>query len=149
MWGLNAFSFQAGVIMAHLNLKEKICKRLLITAMAVFATMFILTYKILGNPDALIAKNPLKSIIALAFIMTISTAAMIYQDKLNKINVLKVVGKYSFYIYLVHAFYIYTFNSISYNSNGLIAVSLLILVLLVLCPLLKWSDESVRRRIGL
>lgn len=148
LWGLNAFSFQAGMIIARLKVSDRNLKHISMITSFIFVVLFIFTYLIIGNPDDLLVKNSLKGIIALLFATTVLIIAYLYKDILNSIHFLKTIGDYSFYIYLIHAFLIFTFNRIVFSNNGILAIICLLVIVSICCPLLKRCDEKIRSMVG-
>lgn len=148
LWGLNAFSFQAGMIIARIKANDRLLKQISMITLLIFVVMFIFTYAILGNPGDLLLKNSLKGIIALVFATTVTIIAYNFKDKLNCMPFLKTIGDYSFYIYLIHAFLIFTFNRIVFSDNGISAIIYLLVIVTICCPLLKICDEKIRSMIG-
>lgn len=148
LWGLNAFSFQAGMIFAKLDVKDRHIKYILTITSLIFVFMFIFTYIILGNPDDLLFKNSLKGIIALMFATTVFMISYINKDQLFCMAILKTIGDYSFYIYLIHAFLIFSINSIVFSYNGISAIIYLLIIVTICCPLLKKIDEKIKSLVG-
>lgn len=69
MWGLNAFSFSAGIFSAKHKLQINIIRKYyILVSVMLFAMGFILYYFVAGNIDTLIIRNPSKSVIAILFL---------------------------------------------------------------------------------
>lgn len=88
-------------------------------------------------------KNPLKATIALSFALMVFMLTCQYKDKISRIGVLKLIGDYSYYIYLVHAFYIYSLNSIAYCNSLFLGIAQLLLVVVTLSFILKKCDDKI------
>ena len=143
LWGLNSFSFQLGMILTKINGNIKFARKAAFISLVLFSVLFFITYKVLGNPEELIMKNPLKATIALSFALMVFMLTCQYKDKISRIGVLKLIGDYSYYIYLVHAFYIYSLNSIAYCNSLFLGIAQLLLVVVTLSFILKKCDDKI------
>lgn len=68
MWGLNAFSFSAGLYGAEKAKKMYNKQRFFEASVLLFIVSFVLYYFVGGNSNWLIIRNPVKSLIALLFL---------------------------------------------------------------------------------
>ncbi len=116
MWGLNAFSFPAGVLWyIHKDeMESSICKRrkIIIVGLSVaFVLLFVLCYFVLGNPENRFIQNPLKSLIALIMCLVFLTVGSCYQkifDRADVCNLLSGIGSISYELFLAHGFILFT-----------------------------------------
>ena len=147
LWGLNSFSFQLGMLLTKINRNSNFARNVAFISLVLFAVMFFITYKALGNPEELIIKNPLKATIALSFALMVFMLTYQYRDIISRLGVMKLIGDYSFYIYLVHAFYMCSLNDISHCDSLILGIAQLIIVVATLSFILKKCDDIILSKI--
>lgn len=119
MWGLNSFSYAAGVILALYSAEIRIfinkisafrSSLLLFGLFALFTIQFVLCYFILGNPQELYISHITKSLIAVTFCVFVYAISLFIEHLLNsKFIFLAKIGDISYEIYLIHGAIIYCF----------------------------------------
>lgn len=140
MWGLNAFSFQIGVLWAiyskeikgwleKMNIRKHI--RNFTVLAIIFFSMFILCYFILDNPKECYLQNPFKSLMAgIVSVGSLYCTFLIskYGDKLALIfRGVKVLGDYSYELFLVHGIVLFQFSSF-FSKEKIIGVIVFIVI---------------------
>lgn len=144
LWGLNAFSFYAGVILGRsLEHDNKRKTKLSFLLFATFFALFIVVYFVLGNPDEYIYRNPLKSLVSLVFVLSVFYS--FGSEKICAKGGFLWVGKESYYIYLSHAFWIFCFNEIAYDKNIGLAILKLVIVTFVGTLLISRSKVFIEK----
>ena len=111
MWGLNSFSFSAGVLCAtyKTSKRERTNKDLIISA-GLFVISFVFYYFILGNSNVLIIRNPCKSIIAILFLNCFF--AIFERCYTPRIKIIQRAGVLSYEAFMIHAIFIWYFPEI-------------------------------------
>jgi len=73
LWGLNAFSFCAGVSVARMsaNKIKKISLKAGLSLFVTFVCLFVCAYFVFHNPEEYVLRNPLKSMVSLSFVLCI------------------------------------------------------------------------------
>ena len=144
LWGLNAFSFAGGSIVSLYKDDIRLNKKLFLIPSSIFLILFYGYYFYLGNPDALWMRNPVKSIIAFNFVLVIVFYSLIYCKNI-KSDLLAIVGKNSYYIYLVHAFFIFTLSTYAHSDNICIALFKLLIVIAIFTPIVKFIENKITK----
>ena len=140
LWGLNAFSFVAGVIMSMYN----IGKKTLIVSLSLFVTLFIFCYFLMGNPTDLLLRNPLKSLIAVLFVIMVFSLTMLLPIK-NVPHIFLLVGQNAYYIYLAHVFFAFCFGKFVLGLSFSEAFVIFAFVTLLGSFVLKRIDDKLRQ----
>lgn len=154
LWGLNSFSFVAGVIMAHCSLKKIFSAEIGVIALSlIFVTLFICVYFLLGNPEDYKLRNPLKSLVALSFVLIFFFFANkpFHIERVMPVGFrwmgggILLAGHYSYYIYLSHVLWVFCFNEIAYDTSLIVAIIKLSVVTILGTLIIKqFKDISYR-----
>lgn len=144
LWGLNAFSFAGGAIVSLYKDNIKLYKTSFVIPSCIFLILFHGYYFYFGNPGTLWMRNPVKSIIALNFVLAIVFFSSYYCKNI-KMDMLTIVGKNSYYIYLVHAFFIFTLSTYAHSDNICIALFKLLIVIAIFTPIVKFIENKITK----
>lgn len=116
MWGVNSFSYAAGVILALYSAEVRIFINKIspikssLFLLGLFTIQFVLCYFILGNPQELYTSHIAKSLIAVTFCVVVYVISFFFGHLLNsKFKFLTKIGDLSYEIYLIHGAIIYCF----------------------------------------
>lgn len=159
MWGINVFSFQLGVLCAvfsdeYIRFMNRQSKHNHIRNICIllfgFIVLFVFCYFVLDNPPQGIIQYPLKSLISgIVAIGTLYVAFLLSLINGNKEKLLKpirVLGNYSYEVFLVHGIIIYQFP-ILFERNEKIGIMFFILLTSVFSYVLHMIQLKMNRHV--
>lgn len=145
MWGLNAFSFSFGMILADRKIKRSrkiYCYTLIISA-TLFCILFYIYYFVFNNSDLIIARNPAKSVISLLFLIGIVSFTQLACLEEKVFKPLSRLGEISYEIYLIHAPFIFTFPGFFDFAERELMIGVFVIIVLVLAIMLKKLTNKI------
>ena len=136
MWGLNAFSFSAGLYGAEKAKKTYNKQRFFEASVLLFIVSFVLYYFAGGNSNWLIIRNPVKSLIALLFLNCFFSFVEFGKKLIAKDLMVKRLGNISYEAFMIHAVFIWYFPELFSTFSKPIALMFFVAVTLGLSEIL-------------
>lgn len=136
MWGLNAFSFSAGLYGAEKAKKTYNKQRFFEASVLLFIVSFVLYYFVGGNSNWLIIRNPVKSLIALLFLNCFFSFVEFGKKLIAKDLMVKRLGNISYEAFMIHAVFIWYFPELFSTFSKPIALMFFVAVTLGLSEIL-------------
>lgn len=150
LWGLNAFSFTAGVIIANMESPQRADYNMkhCVILFCLFVVLFAMVYYLFGNPDEYLYRNPLKSLVSLTFVILVYFSFASWTIRMNNklipvMRVFIILGQYSYYIYLIHAFWIFCFGEMAFDASLLMALLKLTIVIFLGSKVLRFVSGNL------